>query len=256
MTYENNMIGFVRMKATPAQPSARAPRRKASPPAAPPDHRVRTGAARSEQTRRKLIESALGVFAEKGTDAPLIEHFIAAAGVARGTFYNYFRTTQDLLDAVRSELSDEIVANIDAVVLPITDPLQRLVCGCLLYMHSAVDIPSWGLFIARTGFRGDTIGMLAEKYLPRDLELARKNGTLRFGSVRAARDLIFGCVNQGIQSVLSGHAPRAHLREVLALGLGGLGVSPATADALCDMPLPEVALPAGFGFTALLRASP
>ena len=240
------------MKATPAQPSARAPRRKVLPAALPQDHRVRTGAARSEQTRRKLIESALGVFAEKGTDAALIEHFIAAAGVARGTFYNHFRTTQELLDAVRSELSDEIVASIDAVVLPITDPLQRMVCGCLLYMHIAVDVPNWGMFIARTGFRGEAMGRLADKYLPRDLNLGRKSGKLHFGSARAARDLMFGCVNQGLQSVLSGNAPKAHLREVLALGLGGVGVSPAMADALCAMQLPAVALPAGF---AALRRS-
>jgi hypothetical protein len=48
------------------------------------NYQTRVGALRREKTRNRLIESALGVFAEKGPDAPLIDDFIAAAGVARG----------------------------------------------------------------------------------------------------------------------------------------------------------------------------
>jgi len=242
------------MKVTAPKPPARVAQRALVPIAVPEDHRVRTGAARREQTRRKLIESALKVFAEKGTDAPLIDDFIAAAGVARGTFYNHFRTTQELLDAVTSELSDEILAAIDSVVLRIPDPLERMACGCLLYMHVAVDVPGWGVFITRTGFRGEAMGKLVDVYLPRDLELARQAGTLDYPSVRAARDLVLGCVTQAIQHVLAGGATREHLRDVLELGLRGLGVPAVRASALCSMPLPQAALPEGFGISALLRS--
>ena len=46
--------------------------------------------------RLRIIEAALRVFAEKGPDVAVIDDFIHAAGVARGTFYNHFRTTEDL----------------------------------------------------------------------------------------------------------------------------------------------------------------
>ena len=100
----------------------------AAPPADAPqeDHRVRTGVLRREQTRRRLLVAAMGVFAEKVVVAPLIDDFIAAADVARGTFYNYFSTTQELLDAVTSELSDSVMFEIDTVVVTIHDPLERL----------------------------------------------------------------------------------------------------------------------------------
>ncbi len=208
------------------------------------DHRVRTGALRREQTRRRLLATAMQVFAQKGPDAAVIEDFIAAAGVARGTFYNYFSTTQELLDAVTSELSDSILAEIDKVVVQIDDPLKRLATGCLLYMHLGVDLPNWGGFVMRTGFRSQAIGTLVDVYMPRDLELARAAGELNYPSLRAARDLMFSCVSQAIVTVISGEAPREHLRQMLALGLRGVGAKPALADRLSLLPLPEVPLPA------------
>ena len=227
--------------------SALANRRgNAAQPPAPEDHRIRTGALRRERTRRKLLAAAMAVFAEKGTDTPLIEDFIAAAGVARGTFYNYFSTTQELLDAVTAELSDAILANNDKAVLRIADPLQRIACGSLMYMHFGVDVPSWGVFVVRTGFRSEATGKLADVYLPRDLELARKAGQVSYPSLHAARDLIVACVNHAILSVNSGGLPREHLRQMLALGLRSVAVPPALADELSQMPVPEVELPLAY----------
>jgi AcrR family transcriptional regulator len=213
------------------------------------DHRVRTGAARREQTRKKLLAAALAVFAEKGTDAPLIEDFIGAAGVARGTFYNYFSTTQSLLAAVTAELSDEIMVSIDAEATKFKDPVQRMVCGCLLYMHLAVDFRPWGEFMTRAGLRSDALGKLLDIYLPRDLELALKSGQAAFPSLRAARDLMLGSMITSVATVLGGTAPRSHLRETFQLSLQGIGIAPAEAARLCGLELPAVTLPRGFGFS-------
>lgn len=212
-------------------------------PEAAEDHRVRTGAARREQTRQRLLGAAVEVFAEKGVDAPLIDDFIAAAGVARGTFYNYFKTTGELLDAVTAELSDVVMDAIDRVVVQIDDPVQRIVCGCMLYMHIAVDHPAWGSFITRSGVRSDASGKLVDIYLPRDLALAHQLGKASFPSVRAARDVVLGSVRQGIESVLSGAAPREHLCDTLEVALRGIGVPRATAHRLVAAPVAAAELP-------------
>ena len=234
------------MSAVPKRPLAASTRRAAAPASSVPeveDHRVRTGALRRERMRRKLLSAAMRVFAEKGIDAPLIDDFIASAGVARGTFYNYFNTTQELLDAVTSELSDSILINIDKVVLEIDAPLQRLATGCLLYLHTGVDVPSWGAFMMRTGFRSRSIGKLVDVYLTRDLELARKAGELEYPSLRAARDLMFSSIAQAIVTVIDGEAPREHLRQMLSLGLHGIGVAVSRARKMSQLPLPPVQLP-------------
>ncbi|MEY2866979.1 MAG: hypothetical protein RIQ43_1005, partial [Pseudomonadota bacterium] len=53
------------------------------------DHRTRVGQERSNRTRLRILEAAMRVFAEKGPDAPVIQDFIIAADMSRGTFYNY-----------------------------------------------------------------------------------------------------------------------------------------------------------------------
>jgi AcrR family transcriptional regulator len=198
---------------------------------------------RRERTRRKLLAAAMTVFAAQGLDTPVIDDFIAAAGVARGTFYNYFKTTQELLAAVTCELSDEIVRSIEDVVAPIRDPLKRLATGCLIYMHLGVDLPIWGGFVMRTSAHGEAAGKLAGVYLPRDLELAREAGEVKYTTLRAAQDLVQASLSRAIHSVNAGHAPREHLRAVLALVLRGLGVSPAAAARQSGLPLPEIQLP-------------
>lgn len=204
---------------------------------------MRTGAARREQTRQKLLSASVAVFAEKGVDAPSIDDFIAAAGVARGTFYNYFKTTSELLDAVTAELTDEVLSTIDQVVVGTDDPVERIVYGCMLYMHIAVEHPAWGAFIARTGVRGAARGTMIDVYLPRDLELARERGQASFPSVAAARDVLFACVRQAIDTVLSGAAPREHLRDTLEMALRGIGIPKARANRLLALPVADVDLP-------------
>lgn len=213
--------------------------------AAKEDHRVRTGAARRESTRRKLLSAAVEVFAAKGPDAASIDDFLAAAGVARGTFYNYFKTTSEVLSAVTSELSDAVIARIEDCVRQIDDPVERVWVGCLIYMEVAVCHPAWGRFIARAGGRSEATGRLTDIYLPRDLVSARERGIAHFTHDRAARDLVIGAIYQSIETVLSGAAERQHLRDMMSLVLGALGIAPSTIERLNDMPLPEIELPDG-----------
>jgi hypothetical protein len=229
------------MKKTAAvNPAAPKLRRAVAPSAADEDHRVRTGAARSEQTRRKLLVAALAVFAEKGTDAPVIDDFIAAAAVARGTSQ---LLQHDAGAAVgRDGRADRRnLFRVDIEVRKIDDPVERVVCGSLLYMHIAVDNPTWGGFLIRAGLRGEAVGKLVDAYLPRDLQMASDAGKARFPSVRAARDLVVGCVMQSVASVLSGAAPRSHVRDICPRAAGNWRRTRA-ARQLCAMDLPLVEL--------------
>src|SRR5271165_6765365 len=88
----------------------------------PTDHRPRVAAERRERMRKRLIESAMIVFAENGTGATMIPDVIAAAGVSQGSFYNYFRTNDDLLTAISEELSNEMLHLVEDSVGVIDDP--------------------------------------------------------------------------------------------------------------------------------------
>ena len=59
--------------------------------------------------RTRLIESALLVFAHRVVEASVIDKVITAAKVSRGTFYNYFRTNEDLLTAVAEAVGNQML---------------------------------------------------------------------------------------------------------------------------------------------------
>lgn len=202
------------------------------------DHRVRVGAQRRGKTRLRLLQSALAVFTEKGPDVAVIDDFIAAAGVSRGTFYNHFNTTHELLLTLATAMSDEVLHIVDPLVLPLDEPVQRFATGTRLYMQMAVRYPLWGSFITRVGTRIATRGQLIDVYLTRDLELARKSGRIDVDSVLGARDLVLGSIFYGIETMLSEHTRAHHPEYLMRSVLIGLGLEPTEAQNIAFMPLP------------------
>ncbi len=58
-----------------------------------------------ERTRNDLIEAADRVFRRRGIDGTIVRHITVAARVAHGTFYNYFDSIDELVEAmVRARL--------------------------------------------------------------------------------------------------------------------------------------------------------
>jgi AcrR family transcriptional regulator len=201
------------------------------------DHRVRVGAQRREKTRLRLLESALRVFNEKGPDLAVIDDFIAAAGVSRGTFYNHFKTTNELLLALATAMSDEVLQIVDPLVLHQDDPIRRFASGSRLYMQMAVRYPLWGAFITRVGTRIAARGQLIDVYLTRDLESAQSSGRLKVDSVRVARDLVLGAIFYGIETMLAEPTLESHPEQIVRCVLVGLGLSPSEAETIAFMPL-------------------
>jgi len=62
---------------------------------------------KGERTRRRLLEAARKVLAAKGYQATRIEDVTQATGVAKGTFYLYFKNKQDVTLAVMREVMAE-----------------------------------------------------------------------------------------------------------------------------------------------------
>jgi AcrR family transcriptional regulator len=222
----------------------------------PLDHRVRVGAQRREKTRLKLLVSALGVLDEKGVDAVVIDDFIAAAEVSRGTFYNHFKTTNELLLALATAMSDEVLQVVDPLVLALDDPMQRFATGTRLYMQMAVRYPLWGRFMTKVGTRIATRGQLIEVYLTRDLELAMRQKRIRVDSVPVARDIVLGSIFYGIETMLTEPTRDHHPEDILRCVLVGFGLPPAEAETIAFLPLPTSGVVQGPIFSTLKPEKP
>ena len=203
------------------------------------DHRTWVGQRRSAQTRRQITVAALGVFAEKGLDAPVIDDFIKAAGVARGTFYNHFASTQELLDAATKLLEDNVMRSILAATEEITDPALRFATGIRVWLRwSKADMVGCG-FVVRSRFRGP----LVERQLTADLKDGLDAGKFRFASAQVARDLSVGTILEAMRRLMTSRVPKTYTDDVARMILQGVGVDRRTADELMAAPLPPIELP-------------
>ncbi|CUH64526.1 transcriptional regulator BetI [Thalassovita gelatinovora] len=119
----------------------------------PCNHRTRVGQQRRERTRSRLIQAATLVFAERGPEAAQIDHIIQQAGVSRGTFYNYFQSTDELLIEAKNALAEEMVIMVSEASDPSAPHAQRLAAGLKAFIDLVQAHPLLLEFITRLGVR-------------------------------------------------------------------------------------------------------
>jgi AcrR family transcriptional regulator len=66
-----------------------------------------------DERRRELLDAAVEVLARSGPDECRVEDITTAAGTAKGNFYRYFATFDDLLVAVRDHLLDRFAREVE-----------------------------------------------------------------------------------------------------------------------------------------------
>ncbi|MBN3815757.1 TetR/AcrR family transcriptional regulator [Paraburkholderia sp. Se-20369] len=207
------------------------------------DHRTRVAAQRRERMRARLIESAMLVFAEKGVGASAIQEVIAAAEVSQGTFYNYFRTNEELLTAVTQELNDELLRLIETEVGSYDDPARRIACGVRMFLHAARTYPLLARFICAAGLHAAGPSSLIYVYLPVHIEQGLAEGRFRDVTVEVALDVIAGTALTTIQRFVDGGGTGATPELAVAAILRGLGVSAAEAQSLVHSELVPIDVP-------------
>jgi AcrR family transcriptional regulator len=82
-------------------------------------------------TRAEIVDAARRLFTTVGYDATSVQTIIAAVGVSKGTFYHYFDSKEDALDAVVEYLTHESLAEVSPLVtnttLSAVEKLNRFV---------------------------------------------------------------------------------------------------------------------------------
>jgi AcrR family transcriptional regulator len=193
------------------------------------------------RTRALLIDSALALFREKHMRVPAIHEIAARAGVATGTFYNYFRTREELLEAAIIEGAERLQNEIVTSYTPVADAAERVSIGTRRFILRAKTEPMWAAGLLRVWSSNPSLlGRMLEPVFA-SLRTGRRQGRFTYRSEGSAADLCVGPVAAGMRRVIDegGDAER-HGVAVAALILRGLGIRAAEADAIADRPLPEV----------------
>jgi len=179
---------------------------------------------RRAQTRERLLTAAEAVIAEKGLASVSIEDFVRAAGVSRGTFYNYFPATADLVGALTQRVAVDLDALLDAVVRQRRDPATLLACSLhtVLAAHVADPVRGW-VALQLAGSRNPRVASF-EALFARLYREGMRLGQFRPIEMTSALTLAFGAMRMIQRDLVAGEASEVHTTQVIALILTAFGV--------------------------------
>ncbi len=78
-----------------------------------------------EQTRAKILQAALSLFAREGYERTSVRMIAQEAGVAQSLLYNYFESKEALLHALFEQSMRDVYESFESLERP-GDPRQRL----------------------------------------------------------------------------------------------------------------------------------
>jgi AcrR family transcriptional regulator len=201
--------------------------------------RAQIGRAKRARTRKELVSAAFNVFAEKGFDAPVVADFIAASGVSRGTFYNYFLTREEILAAVADELAKEINGSILPVLQGLHDPAELVAAALRCFIGMASSDPIRGAILVRMiPIVGGPLNEQMRRHSLAMFSEGVKSGRFKIVSIQAAHDLGLGMVAMVVRTILSRkQVPANYTQLSVAMYLRSLGIRAQEAGRIVSMPL-------------------
>jgi AcrR family transcriptional regulator len=191
--------------------------------------------------RQRLLLAALDVFLLSDmTQPPVIDDVIRKARVARGTFYKYFASLEQVLEELGQQMADAMLDRCEVLLRELHDPAARLAAGPLLSLTQAARQPRRVNFTARVNYvdylsRNTRVNQVISTCL----EQARATGVARVASAEAMTDVIIGTTLEGCRRLLHADAgntldSHAYIDELVLMMLQACGLPPAEARLAID----------------------
>lgn len=68
-----------------------------------------------DERRNEIIRTAAVLFSQKGYEKCSVNDILNAIGIAKGTFYYYFKSKEDVLDAAVEQISEQVLMQVQKI---------------------------------------------------------------------------------------------------------------------------------------------
>ena len=193
---------------------------------------------RAARTRASLIAAGFDLLAAKPIDAIPIDEVVARAGVAKGSFFNHFTDKQAFAEAIAAEVRLELEEQVARANAGVSDPVERIAGGMRVGAEFAINDPKRTAVLLRSHGSSTARANPLNKGLVEDVDAACAKGLLR-PEARGSGVLYWLGLCQIlmvnlVEQRLDPESARRRVREMIVLGLTGLGIDAARADDLAD----------------------
>jgi len=185
-----------------------------------------------ERTRRQLLDAGRTLIAAKGVPGLRIQEITEQADIALGSFYNYFPSKEEFLEAVITESLSDLAAATISNVDDTTDPAEVVALANLRVIRLAYTEPDFARLIVNIGHSEALFGAAVHPHARVAVERGIASGRFDVADVEVLLTTVIGGAFALIREILDNrhgdHAERAFARLVLA----ALGLSAAEAKSV------------------------
>lgn len=195
---------------------------------------------KAEETRRRILEAAQKQMSLGGPESVTIQLVTEGADIGQGTFYNYFKSRDELVDAVIRDVVENLGRRLDALTRDIEDAAEIYSFSLRHLMHTAVSDPVWGWFMVRLGIAQEGLLEALGPRASRDIKIGVDSGRFILGEVSLASSMTFGSLLAVMHDYLDGNRKEDPSSAYAAMLLRMVGISPAEAEEIAHRPLPPL----------------
>lgn len=192
---------------------------------------------RRARTRAALLQAGQSLFAAQSVDAVSVDDIVAAADVAKGSFYNHFADKEALARVIAGAVRGETEAEIDEANAGVADPALRMARAQAVVVRYAGRNPERARAMGRL-YAGATLpNAPLNRGVRADIEAGLAAGRFTGLTVEAGVLMAMGIAGVAASRALDpdNPTPLPLLSRQLTFGLlRGLGLADADARELAD----------------------
>lgn len=196
-----------------------------------------------ERTRRKLMTATRDLIYDRGIERVAILDITNAAGVAAGSFYNYFENKAAIVAAIVEDFHEVFEAHLSETRLRLKDPAMRLSVSLKYFFTASQDNEAWRSFVINAGLSDKEVLVQSPRQCRDDIALGVRGGRFKTGSVAITQSLITGMATHVALEIQRGRLPKTAVFEAVRHVLRMLGLPDIAAKAFAEAPLPLIPTP-------------
>ena len=202
--------------------------------------RAEIGAAKRARTRTELLVTALELFGRPHGRNTRIEDLCARAGIARGTFYNYFTGLEAVLEALSDALTRDFDSAVHASFAALGTATGRTAAAIRYYLHAPLVDPRWGWAVVNSSVGHWLYGKDIAQHVDASIQEGIDSREFTIESAAVGKDILLGTGISATITLLGGRAPEDYPEQVARQVLLGLGCAPTIAARVTGRPMREL----------------
>ena len=197
------------------------------------------GHKKKARTRQQLLDAALKIYAHKGAGELALNELAREAGVSNGTVYNYFRTKEDVLEAVSLTLAEELSHEVARINDSVASGAERVAIGIRAFILRAAGNPEWAGALINIVRYAEGMRSALGIYVRNDIRTGLCQGQFDYEDENLAVGMLVSGVISAMIAIVESRFKEGDDRIVASMLLQSLGMNSKNARFVANKSMPN-----------------